>query len=376
MKVAKVTRRVGRKPIQTPPLGALIFASADFDGLELRTMAQACLLLVGRSELARVLNAGQDPHLIMAANMLGMSYEQAVAGHAAEKQARTEAFEFFKGKRPDATGRFIPSPHADADASKRATDCVPTPIDDARQAGKVANFGFAGGLGAEKLVLFARKTYKVYLSVDVDAPGKPSAKGLKKIWLQTFPEFRAYFDRVSQMCAGTNGATFQHFYSRRIRGNAGYTQTCNSLFQGLGADASGNCLFLISEACYTPTACRACQGTGLGGRDVANDNGACPWCKGTGISALYGTRLVNYIHDDFMIECPETIGHEAAHELVRIMIEGSAPYLPDVPATAKPVLSRFWSKDAKQVWIEDELSAIRDKKTGKGKRLVAWPKAT
>lgn len=355
-------------PIQVPPLGALVFASADFDGLELRTMAQACLLLVGRSELARVLNSGIDPHLLMAANMLGLTYEQAVSGHAAEKQARSEAFEFFKGKRADATGRFIPHALQDAEASKRASDCVKTPIDDARQAGKVANFGFAGGLGAEKLVLFARKTYKVYLSVDVDAPGKPSAKGLKKIWLRTFPEFVEYFARVSKMCEGPGGATFAHFFSNRLRGGAGYTQTCNSLFQGLGADAAGNCLFLISEACYTATRCRACE---LARLFPVYDY--CPWCKGTGVSPLYGTRLVNYIHDDFMIECPESIGHEVAHELVRIMIEGSAPYLPDVPATAKPVLSRFWSKDAKQVWINDSNAPPVPGK--EGKRLVPWPKA-
>lgn len=365
-------------PLQTPPTGALVFASADFDGLELRTMAQACLLLVGRSELARVLNAGDDPHLLMASNMLGISYEEAVDRHAQEKAARSEAFDFFKGRIPDGTGRFIPSPLQDADASKRATDCVKTPVDDARQAGKVANFGFAGGLGAEKLVLFARKTYKVYLTLD-------GAKQLKKTWLRTFPEFVAYFAHFSRLVesAGPGGASFRSFFSNRLRAGMNYSALCNNPFQSLGADASGNCLFLISEACYTPTQCRACAGKMLEGRvgmaelfpSYAEHVAACPWCKGTGISALYGQRLVNYVHDDYYIECAEEIGHEVAHELVRIMIEGSAPYLPDVPATAKPVLSRFWSKDAKQVWIPDELSAIRDKKTGKGKRLVAWPKA-
>jgi hypothetical protein len=327
-------------------------------------MAQACLLLVGRSELARVLNAGDDPHLVMGANMLGISYEDAVSRHAQEKQARSEAFDFFKGKIPDGTGRFIPYPLQDAEASKRASDVVKTPVDDARQAGKVANFGFAGGLGAEKLVLFARKTYKVYLTLD-------GAKQLKKTWLRTFPEFVAYFAHFSALVnsAGPGGATFRSFFSKRLRGGMNYSAACNNPFQSLGADAAGNCLFLISEACYTPTQCRGCD-TRQAGWAPGGDE-PCPWCKGTGISALYGQRLVNYIHDDNMIECAEEIGHEVAHELVRIMIEGSAPYLPDVPATAKPVLSRFWSKDAKQVWVD----AIRDKKTGKGKRLVAWPKA-
>lgn len=341
-------------PIQVPPRGALIFANADFDQLELRTLAQACLLMTGQSELARVLNANEDPHLQMAANMLGLTYDEAKLRHKAEKQARKAAFEFFKGQVPDAHGRFVPTPCGDAEASVRAGEVCPTPVDDARQAGKVANFGFPGGLGAEKLCLFARKTYKVLLT-------EPQAKELKRTWLGTFPEFRRYFDTINAMMQ-PEGATFRHLFSGRVRGNTPYTATCNSFFQGLGADATGAGLFLISEACYTPTPCRACSGACNG----------CDWCRcvAPGVSAMYGSRLVNYVHDDDMTETVESRGHEVAHELVRLMIEGASPYLPDVPATAKPVLSRFWSKDAEQVWIEDPAAP-----GGKGKRLVAWPKA-
>lgn len=371
-------------PIQTPPPDALIYASADYDGLELRTMAQACLLLVGESKLAQVLNDPDfqgcgpgDPHLLMAANMLGITYPDAKARHAQEKEARAQAFDFFKGKIPDASGRLIPKPLDDADAAKRASDCVPAPVDDARQAGKVADFGFPGGLGAEKLVLFARKTYKVKLCVELEHErdtGLVSAKRLKRIWLSTFPEFRKYFDAINRMM-GAEGATFRHFFTGRIRGNAPYTATCNSFFQGLGADATGHALFLIQEACYCPTSCRACGGAEfLAKRELSAgefvttaDVAPCPSCFGTGISPLYGCRMVNYVHDEFILECPEVRGHEVAHELVRIMIEGAAPFLPNVPATAEPKLMRFWSKDAKQVWSPNKKDPNR--------RLVAWPKA-
>lgn len=371
-------------PIQHPPAEALIYASADYDGLELRTMAQACLLLVGESRLADVLNSDNyegcgpgDPHLLMAANMLGITYPEAKARHKKEKEDRALAFDFFKGKTPDGSGRFIPQPLDDADAAKRASDCVPAPVDDARQAGKVADFGFPGGLGAEKLVLFARKSYKVRFHPD-PAKAVERAKELKRIWLRTFPEFRKYFDAISRML-GPAGATFRHFFSGRIRGNAAYTETCNSFFQGLGADATGHALFLIQEACYTPTPCRACGGRARtpdqyvqhGADVILNPHASgpattCPTCFGTGISPLYGCRLVNYVHDEFILECPEIRGHEVAHELVRIMVEGAAPFLPNVPATAEPKLMRFWSKDAKQVWTPDKKDPNR--------RLVAWPK--
>lgn len=323
-------------------------------------MAQACLLLVGQSELARVLNSGQDSHLIMASNMLGITYDEAVARHAEEKKQRGAAFDFFKGRAPDGTGRLIPKPLSDAEASVRAGECVPSPVDDARQAGKVANFGFPGGLGAEKLCLFARKTYKVNLTIE-------AAKALKKTWLRTFPEFVKWFEYFSK-----NTETFRSFYSNRIRSGMHYAAACNNPFQSLGADSTGNVLFLLSEACYTKTPCRACKGAAYLGADDARDPwGPCPWCKGTGVSALYGCRLVNYVHDDWLFEAPEDIAHEVAFELLRIIEEGMAPYLPDVPATAKPIISRFWSKDAKQVWVSDPTAPpVKGKE---GKRLVPWP---
>jgi hypothetical protein len=340
--------------IQTPPVGPLVYASADYDGLELRCVAQACLLLVGQSRLAQVLNAGEDPHLHMASSMLAMSYQSVCAKHEQEKAERSARY-----------AELVARGLAKEQASVQTGKDVPAPADDARQAGKVANFGFWGGLGAEKLVLFARKTYKVLLSADGEG-GLPSAKQLKRTWFATYPEARKYLDLVSKL-QGPAGATFKHLFTNRIQGGASYTETANSFFQGLGAAATGHALFLIAEACYTPSPCRGCDGSIAG----------CAWCNivgEPGVSAMYGTRPVNYVHDDNIDETPEYKGHEVAHELVRIMIEGAAPYLPDVPATAKPQLSRFWSKDAKQVWVPDPSSLVLDKQ-GNGKRLVPWPKA-
>jgi hypothetical protein len=162
-----------------------------------------------------------------------------------------------------------------------------------------------------------------------------------------------------------------------VRGNATYTATCNSFFQGLGADATGAACFAISEACYVETACHACEGAGyLGADDVRDPWGPCWACLGRGVSPMFGCRFVNYIHDDNHVECPEERGHEVAHELVRLMVVSATPYLPDVPATAKPKLMRYWSKKAQQVWVADSrFPHLADKKFPEGKRLVPWPKA-
>jgi hypothetical protein len=260
------------------PRAGMTFGSADYDGLELRTLAQVCLRVVGFSHLAEVLNSGKDPHLALAATIRQVPYEQAV-----ELLAKGD---------PD--------------------------IKLARQTAKVANFGFPGGLGADKLVLFARKSYKVRLTVS-------EAKALKRDWLRTYPEFVEYFKHVDTLKDGQGNFTVEHLFSRRLRAGVFFCVAANSYFQGLGADATKAAGYLILRACYADPS-----------------------------SPLFGCRCVNYIHDEFILEVPDdgpdyTRANAAVTELVRLMQVGAAPFLPDVPATATPQLMCRWSKSAKPV---------------------------
>lgn len=261
------------------PRPGMVYAQADYPGLELRTLAQVCFDLFGDSALGRALNAGLDPHLAMGASMIGISYGEAVANK----------------KRKD--------------------------VKAARDAGKVANFGFPGGLGAEKLCLFAAKTYGVILTV-------AEAKELKRAWLAQWPEMREFFAYVGRLCDNPKGeATILQLRSYRMRGGATYTAACNTWFQGLGADATKAAGFAIAKACYVDKA-----------------------------SPLYGSRIANYIHDEFICETrdrPEA--HEAAVELARIMRDAANEWLPNVPFKADepdPQLMRLWSKDAEAFFDE------------------------
>ena len=138
-------RLPGIRECFTPRQGK-VFAQGDFSGLELHTLAQTCVTLFGESHLAEVLNAGLDPHTAFAADILGISYEEAVRRYEAGDEE----------------------------------------VENARQTSKVANFGFPGGLGAEKLCLFARKTYGVILTEE-------RAKELKLQWLDRWPEIAGFF---------------------------------------------------------------------------------------------------------------------------------------------------------------------------------------
>jgi hypothetical protein len=185
------------------PRPGYVFAQSDYEGLELRTFAQACIDLLGHSELARALNAGLDPHLALAATILGISYDEAKARKAAGD--------------PE--------------------------IKNARDLAKVANFGFPGGLGAKTFVVYAKQGFGVTITEE-------DAKALKELWFRTWPEAREYMAYVGRLADGPTGATITQIRSDRVRGGATYTAACNSFFQGLGADATKHAGWLIAKACY------------------------------------------------------------------------------------------------------------------------------
>ena len=263
------------------PRAGKVFAQGDFSGLELHTLAQTCVTLFGQSHLAEVLNAGLDPHTAFAADILGIAYEEAVR----RKKAGDET------------------------------------VDNARQTAKVANFGFPGGLGAEKLCLFARKSYGVLLTEE-------RARELKEQWLARWPEMKLFFHRVGELVdEDTGDAVVQQLFSNRWRGGAHYTAACNTYFQGLGADAAKRATYLVSRACYAEPA-----------------------------SVLYGSRICNMIHDELILEVDEDLrAHDKAIELGRLMVLGANEFLPDVPARVEPLLARCWSKKSKPVYSNGRL---------------------
>jgi DNA polymerase-1 len=267
------------------PRPGKVFIDADYDGLELRTLAQVCMSWLGKSALADVLNKGDDPHLSVASTILHR-------------------------------------PYSDIKSRKKEPD-----VFNARQLGKAANFGFAGGLGYTSFVSYAKMSGVIITEEE--------AKELKVNWMKTFPEMKDYFALIDswtrEMSREENPdgcLAIEHLFSKRLRGDCFYTVGCNSPFQGLGADATKAAGFLIAEECY-----------------IKKD------------SPLFGSRIVNYIHDQFLVETDDVPeAHDAAMRLAELMCIGAAPFLPDVPATVKePLLARSWSKNAEQVWLEGRL---------------------
>jgi len=183
-------------------------------------------------------------------------------------------------------------------------------INEVRDLAKAANFGFAGGMGIDTFVKDCRKK-GIFIT-------KERAKELKDAWFLQWPEMRKFFEHAK---TSSELGMMRQLRSNRIRGGVGFCDSANGEFQGLASEASKTAVFLVSRACYAEP-----------------DN------------PMYGCRPVMLVHDEIAMEAPEGRAHEAAMELQRLMVLAMTMWCPDVPARAKPIVSRCWSKKAKQVW--------------------------
>lgn len=259
------------------------FIACDYDKAELHSLAQVCHTIFGFSRLGDRLRDGFDPHLDMAAQILGMEYAEAL----------------------------------------RRLKLRDKEVKDKRQMAKAANFGYPGGLGSETFREWARKTYGVTLSSE-------ESRWLKEHWLDTWPEMVHYFKWINNLADYGGDATVRHFFSGRWRGKIPYTVTCNTFFQGLTADGAKAAMWELTRRQFTePT------------------------------SALYGTHIVNFIHDEFIIEAPVAVVHEAAAEMQQVMVDEYNKFTPDVPVRATPVAMYRWMKDPEPTYHDGRLVPTR-----------------
>lgn len=277
-----------------------VFLVSDVPGLELRTIGQTCLKIVGHSRLAEALNARRDPHVEVGATLLGIS--------------SVEAYERKK--------------NIDSDYELYL----------ARQTGKVVNFGLNARLGWRGLIEQARTKYDIVLD-------ERQSKDATEAYYATWPEAREFHDWIDANCGQTRSMHVVHLFSEREQGLVPPTVASNTYSQGLGADATKAALYQLTRACYVQPE-----------------------------SVLYGSRPVNYIHDEYVTETLEENLDEKAREYARLICTEANKWLPDVPIPEdemQPLACRRWSKKARlvknadgtlgawewQEWLEQEKNA-------------------
>lgn len=193
----------------------------------------------------------------------------------------------------------------------------------ARQLAKAANFGFPGGCSARRFTTIAAGY--------TDADGQPleldeyESQRLRATWFRAWPEMREYFDHVSASVDASGWHYVEQPRTKRLRKRCTYTSACNSAFQGLCADGAKRALWAVTREQFRP---------------------------GT---ALCGTAIVNFVHDEIILEAPYEAASAAALRLEKVMAEEFNALCPDVPVHAEAVVMRYWSKDAERIVEDGEL---------------------
>ena len=257
------------------------FIACDADSFELRTWSQVMVDLFGvenvpMAQLYRS-DPNADPHTKFGAeSFLGVTYEEGLR-------------------------------------LKKVGDKA---MKNARQGAKAANFGLPGGLGPATLRATAQKGYGFKMTLE-------EAKVTKKKWLEQWnaqPYFDYVHDQISQ-----KGYIVQHRSDRvRACGEEDFCSACNSLFQGLAADAAYHALFRVQRLCFTNRK-----------------------------SPLFGSRCWNISHDEIFTETPLDRITDAAYTLRDAMNAAMQEFCPDVPMTSSPSITDCWTKDAKEVFGDD-----------------------
>lgn len=274
--------------------------SVDYAAIEMSTLAQVCLWTVGYSDLANAINADKDPHCILGADLLGVSYDA-----------------FFKEYK------------AGSKVHKNT-----------RQAAKAGNFGFPGMMGAAKFVVAQKKAghsvcewlyadsrcgeRKIFEYKDkpLDAPlcarCVEQSEVIRSAYLSRWGEMRAYWRWVSSE-VDSRGAVTQ-FVSKRVRGKPHAPAAANTLFQGLAADGAKRAVIALTREMYTKPQ-----------------------------SPLYGSRLVVFAHDETILETPLEKLHDSAYLQAKIMVDEMRKVVPDVKVKAEPAAALYWYKEMETV---------------------------
>lgn len=287
-----------------------VFASIDYSQVELCALGQIWLWLFGESDMADAINDGRDLHVLFGIAFAPLDAALTTEGFAPE----------------DIEGRY--------QRALRAKDDKKDPLHrlvkySARQWGKSANFSFGGGMGPKAQVVAAKNSYGVVMSED-------QAREQKATWAERWSQAPAWFSMAAQATSGPTGTTcVTHWGSGRVREDCDYSTSMNTRFQGLAADGAKLAMFALCCAMYLgpddPTTQAALRDIGL---DAAE------------FGPLWGVRIWNFIHDEFLYEGDAETAHIWAPLASRIQVAAMRAFIRDVAVEAPAALMTRWLKAA------------------------------
>ena len=328
------------------PASGNVFIDADYAAIEMATLGQAMISQFGGcSAMAEAINNGQDLHRLIASRLTGKP----------EKEITAEE----------------------------------------RQKAKAVNFGLPGGMGVTTLRQYAKTNYKTDLT-------ETEAEQLMNVWFDTFPEMRRFLDKGGDLgediarILQINGTDYALVTSNHMATDVDKTGTlgwmARKVFSEESPQSKGGRFYTDAECDYfwkrldtvvnrlskkhrdsvrdrIPSPGLASAVSDLAGQaDVLTLTGrlraSASYCAGhnsifQGAAAdgaklamwklwRNGFRIVNFIHDEFLIEVQEHSNHAKEAEAVkRLMIEGMKEVVTDVNISVEYAVAHCWSKEAK-----------------------------
>lgn len=299
--------------------------SADYRAMELGTLAQSCLNRFGRSELAKVINAGEDAHGFLGARL---AYEMDPTFkdwyHQNEKfmdqWALYHLFTGFKGHEVEYWSKFYKK---------------------FRTLAKPVGLGFPGGLGPAKMREIGIAQYRIDpqdLTLDI-------AKQCREFWKSVFPEMVLHLEYPETACKDLRNSP------RTFRKKDGSLD-------------SEDCYRYVTPMNLVRSGCTFCACTNGTGLQSPSAEGAL-----TGFNKIVeecynlskGSVLINgafvptnFIHDEIFGDIRGDEGMmDCVNRIDQLMVEGMMTITPDVKAYTEICIAERWYKQADPVYNED-----------------------
>lgn len=305
------------KNVFVPPEGTILCAT-DYSFLELVAFAQSCYTRFGKSNMRDVINAGIDPHRWFAGNMHGII------------NADTSKFDNIQ---------FVSSL---VDLLKKSVS------DAARQDAKAANFGFPGGMSADRFYQHCR-SLGMQLSMK-------DAEEMRAAWIIAFSEMTQHLRPEKAVALQHDSPVTHSFYSIPWTPGADEDEYEDDEPDDDYADNDGSGdiedMRVVSKLAYSARTitgffrnrCSYNAAMNLQFQGLAAEG-----TKEAGWELLklgLGPRLLNYVHDEYLYWLYPKEVRTIVPLVEEAMIAGMRKVIPDVRIGVETSLMRHWNKKA------------------------------
>lgn len=277
----------GMRQAYIPKKGHL-YASIDYSQLELCSLAQHCYRVYGHSRMLELINANIDLHSWFAGKTMGLI--TADNDYDGTEESRLSVIAL--------------------------CDDITTNHNKQRKNAKAANFGFPGGMSAETFL----RTQRGYGNIEITIE---ECRELRDNWFKAFPEMDKHMSPESDVVDDYDRKRFDDPYLRLskatnimgvLRRKCTFNSACNFPFQSLAALGAKRAMWVVWR------------------------------------DPRYKNLLVNFIHDELLLELPAATAAEDVAIIQKMMEDAMKEVLPDVRIEAEGCLMERWDKDAKPVF--------------------------